>query len=466
MNLVLHPVRRLLRALGIDRAVAYALLGQGAAMLLQPITLLMIARFLTKQEQGYFYAFGGVLSLQMFFDLGLGMATLQFVSHEAGLLSWTAEGTLAGDPAAKSRLISVVRLSVVWYAVVAAVVVLTLLPGGWIYFVSKDTGGVAWRTAWVWTVLATGGLLALVPMVQFLAACGKMAETMRVTAVQRIGSGLAQCLTLAVGGRLFGWPIAQSLGFAVFAYWLVRYWAPTFRDLFGHHGDGPKVSWWREVWPFQWKVALSGLVFFVSSQLSTLVLFDETPAGKEEAGRMGASLTVMGALISISATWLGARVPTFGHLVARRDWAGLDQVFRRVWAQSALVAVATAAAVWAVFLALRTAGWELGNRVLPPLTLGLLLVNVVVQHTVHALAAYLRAHKREPFLWLYVGFGLAMGAAVFTVGRAYGALGMSASLVLLNATVCLGGGGVIFVRCRRAWHRPAAAPVALDPTPA
>jgi hypothetical protein len=71
---------------------------------------------------------------------------------------------------------------------------------------------------------------------------------------------------------------------------------------------------------------------------------------------------------------------------------------------------------------------------------------------VHALSSYLRAHKQDPFLWLTVGFGLAMAAAVFTVGRTYGSVGMAASMLVLNATICLGGGALVFTRCRRTWH--------------
>jgi hypothetical protein len=45
-----------------------------------------------------------------------------------------------------------------------------------------------------------------------------------------------------------------------------------------------------------------------------------------------------------------------------------------------------------------------------------------------------------------------MLVAVLTVGHEYGSLGMALSLLVLNTVICLGGGTLIFVRCRRAWH--------------
>jgi hypothetical protein len=464
VNAIPTPVRRLLHAIGINRAVAYALMGQGATMTIQPITFVLIATYLTIEQQAYFYVFGSIIALQMFFDLGLGMATLQFTSHEAGHLTWSADGILVGDPVAKSRLASVLRLSMIWYAVIAGVLTVTVGPIGWVYFLHRDKGGVAWQAGWVWTVIVTAAALVTVPLVQFLCGCGKMAEAMGATALQKVATSLTMCLALIVGGGLLSWPAAQSLGLAIIAGWLIWWWGAAFRDLLRKPGDGPKVSWWREVWPFQWKVALSSLAFYATSQTFSLVLFDDTDAGKAEAARMGASLQIMNVLISATLVWIGARVPTFGHLVARRDWAELDRVFGRVFLQSAVVAAATGAAVWGLFFALWAAGYELGGRVLPPFPLGLLLANVVVQTMVHALSSYLRAHKMDPFLWLFVALGVVMLIALLTFGRAYGSVGMAAALLTLNATICLGGGAVVFVRCRRAWHADPIAP--LPPRPA
>jgi hypothetical protein len=76
---------------------------------------------------------------------------------------------------------------------------------------------------------------------------------------------------------------------------------------------------------------------------------------------------------------------------------------------------------------------------------------------VQSLSGYLRAHRRDPFFWLVVAFGITTGVAAVTVGRAYGPVAMAASLLFLNVTIGLVGGGLIFARCRRAWHAAAEA---------
>src|SRR5205823_2276385 len=104
-------------------------------------------------------------------------------------------------PGAKSRLASVLRLSVVWYLVVAGILACSVGPWGYLYFLRRDTGGVAWQAGWAWAVLQTGAALAVTPSVQFLAACGKTAAAARAQAGQSIVAGLTLCLALAAGAK-------------------------------------------------------------------------------------------------------------------------------------------------------------------------------------------------------------------------------------------------------------------------
>jgi hypothetical protein len=453
LNLIPTPLRRLLQMLGIDRAVGYSLLTQGWNLIAQPITLFLTVTFLDQTEQGYFYTFGSIVGLQMFFELGLGTVTLQASSHEAAHLHWLPDGTLGGDAAAKSRLGSLLSLSACWYGIVAAVLFAILLPAGWAFFAAHDDAGIGWRLPWTWTVLVTTAGLLTTPPYMLIAGCGRVADMVRATAVQKVATNCIQWLALAGGAALLSWPAAQTVGFAVLAGWIFWQSWPAFRDLLRQSADGPRVNWWREVWPFQWRVAVSAPFVYLTSYIFPVVLFARDPElGPVEAGKMGISLAVMNVLISATTAWIGVRMPMFGHLIARREWATLDRVFRRVFVQSTLLAVAGAASGYAILVVLQRYGYRLGTRMLPPWPLALLLANAVVAHMVQALASYLRAHKRDPFYGLFITFGLAMAAAVFTVGRLYGPVGMAGSLLILNTTICLAGGAVLFGRCRRAWH--------------
>ena len=96
--------------LGLDKAIAFS----SGARVIQAgagaITVLFIASFLTGVEQGFYYTFGSVLALQVFFELGFTSVITQYVAHEA---------VYRDDPVHESRLAYLVRFCVKWYSVVA-----------------------------------------------------------------------------------------------------------------------------------------------------------------------------------------------------------------------------------------------------------------------------------------------------------------------------------------------------------
>ncbi len=88
--------------------------------------MVLVLRYLTPEIQGYFYAFAGVVAMQVFLEMGFSQNILQFASHEYAKLNFTPAGNLAGDLVARSRLISLGRLAFRYYAIAA----LIFLVGG------------------------------------------------------------------------------------------------------------------------------------------------------------------------------------------------------------------------------------------------------------------------------------------------------------------------------------------------
>ena len=62
---------RLLRILGLDGAVAYTFSARLVNILGSTGTVLLIVRFLSPAEQGYYYTLLSLVSLQVVFELGL-----------------------------------------------------------------------------------------------------------------------------------------------------------------------------------------------------------------------------------------------------------------------------------------------------------------------------------------------------------------------------------------------------------
>src|SRR5580692_5350773 len=112
---------------GIDRAIVFTVLARIWSSSAGLITVLLIARFLTRAEQGYYYTFSSLVALQIVFELGFSFVILQMASHERVYLTISSNLDISGDPVAHRRLASVFQKSVHWYSCAALLLALFLV---------------------------------------------------------------------------------------------------------------------------------------------------------------------------------------------------------------------------------------------------------------------------------------------------------------------------------------------------
>ncbi|HEV7763869.1 MAG TPA: hypothetical protein VGQ76_02605 [Thermoanaerobaculia bacterium] len=439
---------RVLSGLGIDRAVGWTAAARIWSILVGPISVILIATHLTAEEQGFYYTFASIVTFQIIFELGLGMVVQQFASHEKAFLEWQPDGTLAGNDAAKARLAALLRKTVKWYAVATALLTIALLVGGTLFFAREPSAVHTWEAPWIALAIVAGGTMFLTPFLSMLEGCGLVINVARVRTWQVIASNVAAWTVLITGGHLWASPAIVGASVLVGAAWVIAVHRRTFVDLFHTRGEG--ISWSEEVWPFQWRIAVSYLSSYFTYHLFIPVLF--TSRGPTDAGRMGMSLTLASAVYLISNSLVTTKVPRFGELIARREFAELDaQFFPAMWRSFAVTVLGAAVLLGGTF-ALNAMGHPWSHRILAPLPFALLMLTMMASSIFFAEAVYLRAHKQEPFLGIFIVSGLAVGASTLFFGRHFGATGMMLGYFITTMIVSLGGGTWVFLKKRREWH--------------
>lgn len=445
----------LLRRAGVDRSVGMALLNSSWTALSGPLTLLLLIHFLSLAQQGFYYAFNNFLGAALVFELGLSYIILNFASHERAKLEWTPVGTLDGDPAAKARLTALLRFSLLWYGVVALLMLLVLLPAGLWFFAhyERTHGHIAWRGAWCLVVCGAAGQMLLTPLLALLEGCGLVAEIWLLRTGLNVVTSLVLWAVLLLHGGLYAaaafgttWTLG-GLG------WLWRRKRLFLCDLFTRRTSMARpggLRWREEFWPFQWKIALTSLSAFLIFSSLPLILF--AARGEEEAGQLGLSLVLVATLFNFPQAWLNTKMQPFGTLIAQRRWKDLDHLFfPTLWRSWGLAALA-GAALWLAVAFVHHQGHPLAHRLLRPLPMGLLVAASIISQGVGAEGLYLRAHKQEPLVWLSLTVAGLIGLGDFLVARPYGATGMMLTYLVVYLTVGLGGGTWIFVQKRRLWH--------------
>ncbi len=436
--------------LGIDRAIAYTILARGWGSLSGLVTVALIAHSLTRAEQGYYYTFGSLVALQIIFELGFSVVILQLASHEAAHLEITPTGEVRGEAHVHGRLASVLQKAVMWYGIAGILMLVVLLPVGWHFFKTSPGGdSSAWHWPWICVVVATCFTFQIDPVFSFLEGCGQVAKVARTRWWQAMTGSVMAWLGLATHHGLFS-PALVIMGYASVGFIFLIRERRLLRGLLGHKVAGKGISWGEEVWPFQWRIAISYISGFFIFQLFNPVLLKYH--GPVVAGRMGMSLNITNSLAAVAISWINTKAAPFGAMISRREFVALDRIFFKALGQTMMLCISGSAAVWAIDVFLNKRGYAFGQRMLPPLPFALLLASMCLNQLVASLALYLRAHKQEKFLFNSVAGGILVGLSTIFLGRYFGAVGMTGGFLAVTAVVGVGMGTGTFVKWRRIWH--------------
>lgn len=438
---------------GLDRAIALTVLARFWSAFAGVVTVLMIARFLTPHEQGYYYTFFSLFWLQIVFELGFAFVVLQLAAHERAQLTFTRGGLIEGDPTAHSRLASILQKSVRWYSVAAIVMVATLLPVGLYFFGTYRTTGtsVEWKGPWCLLILVAALTFQMDPVCAFVEGCGFVTPIARMRLLQApLGSVLAWTAMVMHHG-LYS-PAMLILGNAIVQIGFLS--RPRLRrmltSLLRRAVGGNSVGWRQEIWPFQWRIAATWISSYLIFQIFNPILF--AYQGPIAAGRMGMSLSIASSIGSVGLAWMSTKASPFGAMIARKEIATLDALFfRTLWQSTALVAMAAAGFFLCLVIGSSTFP-KLAMRMLPPWAFSLLLLTMVMNHVVTCEALYMRAHKREPLLVQAVVVAIFLSTCTLYLARVWGANGVTVGYFLFGGALSFAWGTYIFVSKRREWY--------------
>ena len=308
---------------------------------------------------------------------------------------------------------------------------------------------VFWRVPWGAAALAATITFQLDPIVSFMEGCGFVPNVARLRLAQAMSGSALAWLALIVHHGLFAPALILSANAAVAAFWFFRRRSlllPLLRHTPGEH----RVQWMTEVMPFQWRIAVSWLCGYFIFQIYNPILF--AYKGPIAAGQMGMSLNVANAISSVAIAWINTKAAPFGTMIARKEYSKLDHLFFLALKQSFAVCSVGGLLIWFGAIYLNWAHISFSQRLLDPVSLGILLLTTLLNVVVFAEALYLRAHKQEKFLLNSMLAAILVGCSTYFLGRNYGALGIVTGSLLIGVTLGLPLGTYTFVKYRKIWH--------------
>jgi O-antigen/teichoic acid export membrane protein len=448
-------IKKILKKIGIDKSIAYT----SAARIIQAgggvISALFIAKFLTGVEQGFYYTFGSILAIQVFFELGLNGIITQYVAHEVSHLQWIG-CELEGEEKYKSRLSSLLHFSIKWYSAFAFILFIALLLVGFIFFTryDKTNGYVSWKIPWLVLSISTSINLIIAPLFSFLEGLGMVKEVARYRFFQQLFGLFIVWLSLIFGGKLLTAGI-NSLVWAFVAV-IAFGFGPFGRILIGilRVKVVERVSYKKEIFPYQWKIALSWISGYFIFQLFNPVLF--ATDGAIVAGQMGMTLAALNGILSLSFSWTATKIPKYSGLIELRKFDQLDALFYKTTNQGGIInGVCLFILCFMIFVIrmyhINIGSLYLGNRFLDYFPLFMMVIPMFVNQYLWAWATYLRCHKKEPFLYNSIVGGVLCCFSTFGLGHLYGVRGITFGYCIISIFLTVWG-YYIFKKKKIEWH--------------
>ena len=408
------------------------------------ITIVLVTRFLSPTEQGWYYSLLSFAALYTLFDLGLSYALLQAAAQTFVGLTWRTGGRFEGTHTDQFEALAAwsarhyMRLSLGFFAIVT--------PAGFALFGYPPSPLVSWQLPWLALSGASGATLLLLPFVAIVEGSGRVTEVYSIRLIQGVVAAIACWIALFTGAGLWVVVVAPFAAAVTQCAWLAK--RKPFLLSLAWQGSQRRINWRREIWPHQWQIGLAWLSGYLLTQIYTLVLLKTQDA--IVAGQMGLTLTASNMLGLLAQSWITRHVPAMARAATLGKWDEFEGVFRRDLILSSLAFLGGG-------LALSCAYWLLSDtsfvgRLLPFWPFAGVLAVGFMGHLQNSLAAQLRSFRREPLLWVSIAGAILTMAGAFWGAIHYSASGVVVAMLTVQAVAVLPMSIAIWRQYRRNWR--------------
>ena len=441
----------------MDKSIAYSSGARVVAGIAGVGTVFFISTFLTGVEQGFYFTFGSLLAMQVFFELGLTGIMTQFVAHEVSHLKLNENNEYEGDKKYKSRLASLIRFCLYWYSVLSLLSFIFLFFVGYAYFnrYGAIEADVSWGIPWLLICFGTAIKLLQSPFNSIFMGLGLVKEMSKISFYQQLIIPITSWIGLVLGLKLYVMGISYLFSVLIWQLYVwknnialivIKLWKIEIRE---------RVSYIKEIYPYQWKIALSWVSGYFIFQLFNPVLF--ASEGAIVAGQMGMTMTVLSSISAMSMSWMNTKIPIYSQLISLGRFAELDGKFSLTLKQltfvcSFLLILFTAFLFLLDFFHISLNGNELSTRFLTIIPTSFLMITVLLQQFTSSWATYLRCHKKEPFLIYSICTGVLCMISTLTLGKFYGLYGVICGYFTIQF-LFFPWGYYIYKTKRKQWHQ-------------
>lgn len=376
----------------------YTLANKILGIIKGPITILLIFKFLSNNEQGIWFTFISLGALSVFAELGFTAIISQFISHEYAHLQ-ISNGYIYGKRAVIDKLFSLIHYAIKLYIFIVPLGVIILFLAGF-YVFSNDQFNIL--LMWFFYSLIGGLQLFLSLLNSITQGFDKVALVQKnillggLIAPFTIWGGL--CFNFGIMSLVAGSGIAAIVMMIFIFYANKKIWLQFLR-----HKLKYKYSWLNEIIPLQIKYGASFISgYFISYFYTPMIYKFEDP---KVAGQFGLTISLLVMILTICMSWIEIKIPKMNILVAHKNQNQLQKIFKKE-AKTSLTLFIIAIILFYLSILIINKYNFYNERFLSPYNIFLLIIIFIPNIFMDFLGKYSRLHKAEPLYIMSLTTGL------------------------------------------------------------
>lgn len=371
-----------------------------------PLMLLFIPLYLTQQEQGYWYTFISLAALSVFADLGFSTIILQFAAHEFAFLRFNNKGEIEGNDVHLRKLADFFRFSIKWLSGIVCIIFPLIVIYGFYFINTKNNDDIIWKIPWIIYSCSSAIVFIYSSLLYFFEGCNSVAKVEYIRfKILVLTSGIT-ILGLFFEIKLYALAVSLLASFLYGLYLLYKNFKIPMKQLW-IISKIQYYSWKKEFFNLIWRYALSWCSGYFIFQIFVPLAFSYYDS--VFAGKVGLSMSIWTAIMSISNIFLVARTPQINILISKRKWEQLDKELKNIFIKMISVYILGMISFFVLNKFLCNVFFVF-QRLLDVYSMLILSVCWLLQLIINFMATYLRAHKKEPLMNVSI-FG-----AIYTFG--------------------------------------------------
>lgn len=379
-----------------DKNLINTALNQLYRLISGPMMLLFIPLFLTQEEQGYWYTFTSLAALAIFADLGFSTIILQFAAHEFAFLKFKDNGEIEGDCIHLRKLADFFRFSVKWLIIIVSIVFPLIILYGFYFIGLKENIAITWKIPWLIYAFSSAIVFIYSSLLYFFEGCNLVAKVEFIRFKVSAITSIIVLLGLFFKIKLYALALSLLISFLYGLYMLYKNFNIAMKQLW-NISKMQYYSWKKEFFNLIWRYALSWCSGYFIFQIFVPLSFNYYDA--TFAGKIGLSNSIWTAVMSISNIFIVSKTPYINMLVSKKLWIELDRILKNIFVKLVGTYILGMISFFLLYYILYDKLF-IFQRLLDVYSMLILSICWFLQLIVGFMATYLRAHKKEPLMYI------------------------------------------------------------------